>query len=201
MLWPSASRQCGIPTFGEAINVPSKNVLDSGPGTSDIEIREYLRYSVYAPQAAVKDRRAQFQPTRSSIASRKSDEEREGSPFRARIYSVHKRANWGSSPTANAVGKGKVANVAWNLVRIGTIPLHQVSYIRSIKGSVPVEGRGHTEPNKISTRPSGVYMVALANCGKFGSRLQLHEPSPVIARCTTVHNSVLSAPQGKYDKP
>jgi len=44
--------------FGQAINVPSKNVFDSGPGTSDIEIREYLRYNAYRPQAAVRDRRA-----------------------------------------------------------------------------------------------------------------------------------------------
>jgi hypothetical protein len=44
------------PKFEEATDAPSKNVFDSGPGTSEIEIREYLRYSVYRPQAAATDR-------------------------------------------------------------------------------------------------------------------------------------------------
>jgi hypothetical protein len=58
------------------MDVPSKNVFDSGPGTPDIEIREYLRYNAYRPQVAAKDRRAQFPPRTSSMISRKSDERR-----------------------------------------------------------------------------------------------------------------------------
>lgn len=47
------------PKPDEATNAPNKNEFDSGPGTSDIEIREYLRYNVYRPQAAATpDRRA-----------------------------------------------------------------------------------------------------------------------------------------------
>lgn len=44
----------GNPGVDKAIDVPSKNVFGSGPGTSDIEIREYLRYNAYRPQAAAK---------------------------------------------------------------------------------------------------------------------------------------------------
>lgn len=42
----------------ETPDLPSKNVFDSGPGMSDIDIREYLRYSVYRLLPAVKNRRA-----------------------------------------------------------------------------------------------------------------------------------------------
>jgi hypothetical protein len=52
------------------MDVPSKKVFDSGPGTSDIEIREYLRYNVYRPQVAAKERRAKFPLARSSIMLR-----------------------------------------------------------------------------------------------------------------------------------
>ena len=93
--------------------MPSKNVFDSGPGTSDIEIREYLRYNVYRPQAAVKVRRVQYLPMRSDMVLRKSGERRERGSHSARQF-IGPASTKG--PVQSRCGQNsRVRNAVWNL--------------------------------------------------------------------------------------